>query len=62
MGESCSARVLQCSLLNTMQNLEPATQTHAQGEGIHKEVFIKKYSCIPTDDPTFSVNEVSEEA
>ena len=33
MGESCSARVLQCSLLNTMQNLEPATQTHAQGEG-----------------------------
>ncbi|KAF3858360.1 hypothetical protein F7725_011561 [Dissostichus mawsoni] len=31
MGESCSARVLQCSLLNTMQNLEPATQTHAQG-------------------------------
>ncbi|XP_041658512.1 uncharacterized protein prss56 [Cheilinus undulatus] len=30
MGESCSARVLQCSLLNTMQNLEPATQTHAQ--------------------------------
>lgn len=34
MGESCSARVLQCSLLSTMQNLEPATQTHAQGEGI----------------------------
>ena len=32
MGESCSARVLQCSLLNTMQNLEPATQTHTQGE------------------------------
>ncbi|TKS79927.1 Serine protease 56 [Collichthys lucidus] len=31
MGESCSARVLQCSLLSTMQNLEPATQTHAQG-------------------------------
>ncbi|XP_061878752.1 serine protease 56 [Entelurus aequoreus] len=30
MGESCSARVLQCSLLNTMQNLEPATQTHVQ--------------------------------
>ncbi|XP_042353454.1 uncharacterized protein prss56 [Plectropomus leopardus] len=30
MGESCSARVLQCSLLNTMQNLEPATLTHAQ--------------------------------
>ncbi|GAA6234798.1 serine protease 56, partial [Lates japonicus] len=30
MGESCSARVLQCSLLNTMQNLEPATQSHAQ--------------------------------
>ncbi|XP_030016002.1 serine protease 56 [Sphaeramia orbicularis] len=30
MGESCSARVLQCSLLNTMQNLEPVTQTHAQ--------------------------------
>lgn len=35
MGESCSARVLQCSLLNTMQNLEPAMQTHAQGEGRH---------------------------
>jgi len=33
MGESCSARVLQCSLLNTMQNLEPVMQTHAQGEG-----------------------------
>lgn len=32
MGESCSARVLQCSLLNTMQNLEPATQTHVEGE------------------------------
>ena len=32
MGESCSARVLQCSLLNTMQNLEPATQTRTQGE------------------------------
>ena len=32
MGESCSARVLQCSLLSTMQNLEPATQTHVQGE------------------------------
>lgn len=31
MGESCSARVLQCSLLNTMQNLEPATQTRTQG-------------------------------
>ncbi|KTF95564.1 hypothetical protein cypCar_00041254 [Cyprinus carpio] len=30
MGESCSARVLQCSLLNTMQNLEPATKTTAQ--------------------------------
>ncbi|RVE61837.1 hypothetical protein OJAV_G00174340 [Oryzias javanicus] len=30
MGESCSARVLQCSLLNTMQNLEPAMQTQAQ--------------------------------
>ncbi|KAL3988420.1 interferon regulatory factor 3 [Sarotherodon galilaeus] len=30
MGESCSARVLQCSLLNTMQNLEPAMQTHVQ--------------------------------
>ncbi|XP_061695559.1 serine protease 56 [Syngnathoides biaculeatus] len=30
MGESCGARVLQCSLLNTMQNLEPATQTHVQ--------------------------------
>lgn len=30
MGESCSARVLQCSLLNTIQNLEPVTQTHAQ--------------------------------
>uniref|UniRef100_A0A1A8M4V1 Protease, serine, 56 n=1 Tax=Nothobranchius pienaari TaxID=704102 RepID=A0A1A8M4V1_9TELE len=30
MGESCSARVLQCSLLNTMQNLEPSMQTHAQ--------------------------------
>lgn len=35
MGESCSARVLQCSLLNTMQNLEPATQTQAQGERTH---------------------------
>ena len=43
MGESCSARVLQCSLLNTMQNLEPATQTHAQGEDM--------YTCIHTDDP-----------
>lgn len=41
MGESCSARVLQCSLLNTMQNLEPATQTHAQGEEMH----ITKDSC-----------------
>ncbi|KAM8839473.1 uncharacterized protein prss56 [Synchiropus picturatus] len=30
MGESCSARVLQCSLLNTMQNLEPATQTRIE--------------------------------
>ncbi|KAF6728477.1 Serine protease 56 [Oryzias melastigma] len=30
MGESCSARVLQCSLLSTMQNLEPAMQTQAQ--------------------------------
>ncbi|KAG5286018.1 hypothetical protein AALO_G00010070 [Alosa alosa] len=30
MGESCSARVLQCSLLSTMQNLEPATQTRTQ--------------------------------
>uniref|UniRef100_A0A3P8SQH1 Serine protease 56 n=1 Tax=Amphiprion percula TaxID=161767 RepID=A0A3P8SQH1_AMPPE len=34
MGESCSARVLQCSLLNTMQNLEPTMQTRAQGEGM----------------------------
>lgn len=40
MGESCSARVLQCSLLNTMQNLEPDTQTHAQGEGLR--VFTDK--------------------
>ncbi|KAI1882970.1 hypothetical protein AGOR_G00240370 [Albula goreensis] len=30
MGESCSARVLQCSLLNTMHSLEPAAQTKAQ--------------------------------
>ncbi|CAL8345446.1 unnamed protein product [Merluccius merluccius] len=30
MGESCSARVLQCSLLNTMHNLEPDTQTRTQ--------------------------------
>nr|XP_020451510.1 uncharacterized protein LOC109957723 [Monopterus albus] len=30
MGESCSTRVLQCSLFNTVQNLEPATQAHAQ--------------------------------
>ncbi|XP_029970000.1 uncharacterized protein prss56 [Salarias fasciatus] len=30
MGESCSARVLQCSLLSTMQNLEPTMQTHTQ--------------------------------
>ncbi|XP_061587086.1 serine protease 56 [Cololabis saira] len=30
MGESCSARVLQCSLLITMQNLEPAMQSQAQ--------------------------------
>ncbi|XP_045549629.1 uncharacterized protein [Salmo salar] len=30
MGESCSARVLQCSLLNTIQNLGSATQTHTQ--------------------------------
>ncbi|KAJ8270188.1 hypothetical protein GJAV_G00111360 [Gymnothorax javanicus] len=30
MGESCSARVLQCSLLNTMNNLEPAPQTRMQ--------------------------------
>ncbi|KAJ8011588.1 hypothetical protein DPEC_G00059810 [Dallia pectoralis] len=30
MGESCSARVLQCSLLNTMQSLDPSTQTHTQ--------------------------------
>ncbi|XP_072297481.1 serine protease 56 [Eucyclogobius newberryi] len=30
MGESCSARVLQCSLLSTMHNLEPTTKTQAQ--------------------------------
>ncbi|XP_054888695.1 uncharacterized protein prss56 [Poeciliopsis prolifica] len=30
MGESCSARVLQCSLLHTMQSLEPDTQSLAQ--------------------------------
>ncbi|XP_017207703.4 serine protease 56 [Danio rerio] len=30
MGERCSARVLQCSLINTMQNLEPDTQSTAQ--------------------------------
>ncbi|XP_028972939.1 uncharacterized protein prss56 [Esox lucius] len=30
MGESCSARVLQCSLLNTMQSLDPVTETHTQ--------------------------------
>uniref|UniRef100_A0AAV2JSN2 Peptidase S1 domain-containing protein n=1 Tax=Knipowitschia caucasica TaxID=637954 RepID=A0AAV2JSN2_KNICA len=30
MGESCSARVLQCSLLNTMHNLEPTTHTRTQ--------------------------------
>ncbi|KAL0966469.1 hypothetical protein UPYG_G00295660 [Umbra pygmaea] len=30
MGESCSARVLQCSLLTTMHILEPATQTQTQ--------------------------------
>ncbi|KAI4881434.1 hypothetical protein NFI96_014473 [Prochilodus magdalenae] len=30
MGESCSSRVLQCSLLNTMQNLEPVVQTRTQ--------------------------------
>ncbi|XP_017554624.1 serine protease 56 isoform X1 [Pygocentrus nattereri] len=30
MGESCSSRVLECSLLNTMQNLEPVTQTRTQ--------------------------------
>lgn len=43
MGESCSARVLQCSLLSTMQNLEPATQTHAQGEEtcVHREILTR---------------------
>lgn len=48
MGESCSARVLQCSLLNTMQNLEPATQTHAQGEGICALVQIILLSLVFT--------------
>lgn len=43
MGESCSARVLQCSLLNTMQNLEPATQTHVQGE---EEVVLVRPSLL----------------
>ncbi|MCJ8745009.1 hypothetical protein PDJAM_G00125340 [Pangasius djambal] len=30
MGESCSSRLLQCSLINTMQNLEPATETRTE--------------------------------
>lgn len=61
MGESCSARVLQCSLLNTMQNLEPATQTTAQGKtkikkfsGLCKhtqnfQIVLKKLACSFTD-------------
>lgn len=45
MGESCSARVLHCSLLNTMQNLEPATQTTTQGKhtGIYQPDVHKLY-------------------
>ena len=48
MGESCSARVLQCSLLNTMQNLEPATQTHAQGKkiGVIAKIYMLSYMLI----------------
>ncbi|XP_053083333.1 serine protease 56 [Pangasianodon hypophthalmus] len=30
MGESCSSRLLQCSLINTMQNLEPASETRTE--------------------------------
>ncbi|KAK7945699.1 hypothetical protein WMY93_001427 [Mugilogobius chulae] len=41
MGESCSARVLQCSLLSTMHNLEPTTQTQAQA------VCGKRSSAVP---------------
>lgn len=46
MGESCSARVLQCSLLNTMQNLEPATQTHVQGEEEELLVDVSRLSSL----------------
>ncbi|XP_060722500.1 serine protease 56 [Tachysurus vachellii] len=30
MGESCSSRLLQCSLINAMQNLEPAIETRTK--------------------------------
>ncbi|KAK3513822.1 hypothetical protein QTP70_028862, partial [Hemibagrus guttatus] len=35
MGESCSSRLLQCSLINAMQNLEPAMETRTKGKYTH---------------------------
>ncbi|MEQ2171412.1 hypothetical protein GOODEAATRI_010409 [Goodea atripinnis] len=47
MGESCSARVLQCSLLNTMQNLEPDMQSHAQDGPSADVVMEAKVPLLP---------------
>lgn len=56
MGESCSARVLQCSLLNTMQNLEPATQTHVEGEEMFLTLVFECGGIIFTHLLTISVS------
>lgn len=43
MGESCSSRLLQCTLIYTMQNLEPALETRTQGKNTHAHTLM--YLC-----------------
>lgn len=43
MGESCSSRLLQCSLINAMQNLEPAMETRTKGKYTHSYTPLYMY-------------------
>lgn len=40
MGESCSTRLLQCSLINTMQNVEPAIETGTEGKHTSTQILM----------------------
>lgn len=47
MGESCSSRLLQCSIINTMQNLEPAIEARTEGKNTHAQILLYLFILLP---------------